>query len=879
MDTLKILVIDDDQSFNDNIQTFADYFNWQVESSRVNDLEEIDCSLSKDFDYIILDGKLKFIKKIIDLLDKHKVKDKVLFVSALDLSVGESYGFNRIYQKPIDLAKVNDDLRNVDNKKELVVCEGSDMVSECTSKKDILWSAFNGLTPAVTIHRKNNSIDLIIGNKSSEYMPFSIPFEDRQKVNLKLLKLDLDEKQRENSAIRMSSREDWNDDVKNWIHSRLYDTQGYYWLTRQVMSQEYLSTPLSAHDDLSVFMGKASVHLKKWGITRVRLYKVMRLYSDDKDKGLRKSYILKPLYESGGGFIEGDNWFDRQLICKKENPNSEHIFKILSDGLLSDGDFYTLNEVKDDGENYLCSTIEWGEAGTRALIPIKGKDTNEKMTVLGLLAIDQRADHLSAEAVLAFSIIDDNSSGLAPLTHVEMKETKGYFTEQLVPKLFKLLNNSIGNKLREWNTIISIVMKNNIESSESTNVDEVIKLLKNKFWNSIANIHNNKIHNSQDLINWYFLRAEDYDQLHVISGVGEIAEDRKKIQYFNNLSPFKEALDSETGAGYIIQDFQNWIKEKGIVSISSYATNEKRKQWLGEIGSWVGVHFKAHKRDYLMIVHAKEKNYFNEYRVRLLKHAAQRLSPLLLWENAERAKELFNRAIVHELATPLQIIEKEYKKLSKEDIKNVEDMYANTKLLHYMVENIKVLNQAQGWSSESGSTKKNEKLEDANLDKILSKLHFLYVLAKNNEIIIEISPAKGTSLYDKIARELLVKKELLSALIEIIFNLLHNAIKYTSHDYSTVSINMEHYKDEKTVKVYISNMTSGAMNDTDRKKIFLPYFRSKNTKQNSGGGLGLAVVKILCDKHGMTCEALRPLLEGSHYKQTFLLTIPVVEID
>lgn len=881
---IKILVIDDDATFSNHMEMFGDYLDWEVNLLDLNNLEEIEKSLLSGFDFVFLDGAIPNFISILTLLEKNELKNKVIFVSGKLNShkLGAEYGFKLTYQKPVDLIKINDDLRRVDSESTIKLHSNASSNDSYISEKDILWKAFNKLAPAVTIHKKNNSIDPVFGNESSKEFPFSIPFNERQSVNLRLLKVDLDEKQRDNSRIRMSSREDWNSEINAWVYSRLYDSHHYYWLTRQVMQEEYLATPLSAHDSLPSFMGKVVIHLKKWGITRVRLYKVMKLYSDDMPERIKKSYLLKPLYESGGGFFVGQNWYAHKLVCKTNEEGSRHIIETLSENALN-SNFYTLHHVNDEkNKDCFCPIIEWGSAGTRALIPIQGKNKNtSKVVVLGLLAIDQRIDHLPPKVVSPFSLVGDKSSGLAPLTIGEMEQMRGYFEQQLIPKLFTLLENEIEKKLRIWNTNISQVLKDNIESTKSTSVDSVLKSLITNEWCNISNIYHTEQSKSseQELINWYFLRAEDYEQLHVISGIGDIASDRKKIIYFNNLPPFKEALDSDIGAGYIIQDFQKWRKENGSYSTNLYANNETRKEWLAKIGSWVGIHFKTHDRHYLMVVHAKEKNYFNDYRARLLKHAAQRLAPLLLWENAERAKELFNRAIVHELATPIQMIEHEYKTLSKKNKKIVEGIYASVKVLHSMVENIKILNGNYGWISKSGAISDKKSLDKPNLDTIIKKLHFLYVWAESQEINIVIDPAPNTERYNDLARRLTVKKEVASALIEILFNLLHNAIKYTAQESSNVFVSINHASSEGVLRVHISNNTSYAMSDIERSNIFLPYFRAKGVKQNSGGGLGLAVVSILCAEHGMRCEALKPKVQGDSFIQTFLLEVPVIGVE
>ncbi|MDQ0724922.1 two-component system sensor histidine kinase ChiS [Paenibacillus sp. W4I10] len=97
-------------------------------------------------------------------------------------------------------------------------------------------------------------------------------------------------------------------------------------------------------------------------------------------------------------------------------------------------------------------------------------------------------------------------------------------------------------------------------------------------------------------------------------------------------------------------------------------------------------------------------------------------------------------------------------------------------------------------------------------------------------------------------------------LIQIIFNLVHNALKYTSE--GSVSLRAEVLN--KTVYIHIADTGIG-INEEMKHRIFSPYEQSDSsiTSQGSGLGLGLSICKNLVELHGGTLELKSVLGKGS----------------
>ncbi|MFD1205052.1 MULTISPECIES: ATP-binding protein [Sporosarcina] len=107
-------------------------------------------------------------------------------------------------------------------------------------------------------------------------------------------------------------------------------------------------------------------------------------------------------------------------------------------------------------------------------------------------------------------------------------------------------------------------------------------------------------------------------------------------------------------------------------------------------------------------------------------------------------------------------------------------------------------------------------------------------------------------------------------LIQILFNLLHNAVKFTYEGIITVSAEM------KNGMVYIQIADTGiGMDDTTLLTIFEPYEQgdSSITAVGGGFGLGLSICKQLVELHGGTLQARSILGEGS----VFTFTLPIDE--
>ena len=103
-------------------------------------------------------------------------------------------------------------------------------------------------------------------------------------------------------------------------------------------------------------------------------------------------------------------------------------------------------------------------------------------------------------------------------------------------------------------------------------------------------------------------------------------------------------------------------------------------------------------------------------------------------------------------------------------------------------------------------------------------------------------------------------------LIQVLFNILHNAIKYTEEGY--ITIDASHKADMATVTI---TDTGVGMSEQTKKVIFEPYKQIGTSTQEGGIGLGLSICKQLIELHGGTISASSSLNRGT----SICFTIPL----
>ncbi|GLI04002.1 hypothetical protein YDYSG_00320 [Paenibacillus tyrfis] len=106
-------------------------------------------------------------------------------------------------------------------------------------------------------------------------------------------------------------------------------------------------------------------------------------------------------------------------------------------------------------------------------------------------------------------------------------------------------------------------------------------------------------------------------------------------------------------------------------------------------------------------------------------------------------------------------------------------------------------------------------------------------------------------------------------LVQILFNLVHNALKYT--DEGTVVISAEKSGEQVVVRVSDSGI---GMDEETQARIFLPYEQGPHGKSGSGGiGLGLSICKQLVELHGGELTVRSEPGQGSVFGFSFPIAV------
>jgi PAS domain S-box-containing protein len=225
-------------------------------------------------------------------------------------------------------------------------------------------------------------------------------------------------------------------------------------------------------------------------------------------------------------------------------------------------------------------------------------------------------------------------------------------------------------------------------------------------------------------------------------------------------------------------------------------------------------------------------------------------------ENHSRAKSSFLAHIAHEIRTPLNAIIG-FASLIK--MKNTDDSlvrYSNS-----IVENSRRLAET---TSELLSL---SRLEARQVKPNLQPLDVLLELERAIEQILSLAEEKKLPIeLDCKYSHLMISSDP-KYFRQIISNLLTNAIKFTNEGKITVAVSK---RDTKTIEVNVIDTGIG-ISETHLPHIFDEFYQEplETHDQNIGAGLGLPIVKKLCELMGADVSVVSQKGQGSEFKLGF----------
>ncbi|MBP9152959.1 MAG: HAMP domain-containing histidine kinase [Flavobacteriales bacterium] len=103
----------------------------------------------------------------------------------------------------------------------------------------------------------------------------------------------------------------------------------------------------------------------------------------------------------------------------------------------------------------------------------------------------------------------------------------------------------------------------------------------------------------------------------------------------------------------------------------------------------------------------------------------------------------------------------------------------------------------------------------------------------------------------------------------LVLNLMENGCKYSNNHTSKVSLGLQ----SNVLSLTFTDNGIG-ISDSDVKQIFEPFFRSNSIRNRDGHGIGLSLVKRICDLHKGTIQVSSKLGMGS----TFTVNLPLKKL-
>ncbi|WP_121639402.1 ATP-binding protein [Virgibacillus sp. Bac330] len=228
-------------------------------------------------------------------------------------------------------------------------------------------------------------------------------------------------------------------------------------------------------------------------------------------------------------------------------------------------------------------------------------------------------------------------------------------------------------------------------------------------------------------------------------------------------------------------------------------------------------------------------------------------------QTANKQKDVFLMNTSHELRNPLHammnigqsILDKDSATLSSNNKYHLKLLVRVGQQMSYMLHDLVDLTRLK---DERITLKRKEIDLHAIISGLIDMIAFL-IEGKKIQINVYISPSFPKLYADE------------NRLLQILFNLLHNAVKFTNEG----EITIEAKQKGKMAMIQVKDTGIG-MSEQTTEKVFQPYVQENRPETNNGGiGIGLSICKKLIELHGGTIRVTSKLYKGS----TFFFTIPI----
>jgi len=231
-------------------------------------------------------------------------------------------------------------------------------------------------------------------------------------------------------------------------------------------------------------------------------------------------------------------------------------------------------------------------------------------------------------------------------------------------------------------------------------------------------------------------------------------------------------------------------------------------------------------------------------------------------QKADKEKDEFLANTSHELRNPLHsilnmaqcVLEREGASLQNESVKNLETVLSVSRRMSFMLNELLEMTSLK----DGKPTLHLQPISiQALTEGVVDMLNYI-LKGKPVQIMNEVSADFPAVIGDE------------NRVTQILFNLVDNAVKYTSEGKITIQASI------KNDIAYLSIKDTGiGMDKETMKTLFTPYVQGsiKKSMSEGGFGLGLHISKKLVELHGGTLQVQSVLGEGS----TFTFTLPLAD--
>jgi len=238
---------------------------------------------------------------------------------------------------------------------------------------------------------------------------------------------------------------------------------------------------------------------------------------------------------------------------------------------------------------------------------------------------------------------------------------------------------------------------------------------------------------------------------------------------------------------------------------------------------------------------------------------------IMLAEKLQRTDELKDNFLAntsHELRTPLHgiihmaqnVLDEEKNSISTESAKNLELVVTVGRRMSLLLNDLLDVS----------------KLRDGNVQLAVNRVQLPALVVGVMDMLRFLTEGKQLTLQLNVPDDFPAVMADEKRIIQVLFNVIHNAIKYTDEGSITVSANSHN----GLAFIHISDTGIG-MDEETQQKIFEPYEQGTDgiTIIDSGIGLGLSISRQLVELHGETLSVKSSIGSGS----TFTFTLPLAE--